>query len=165
MDKDVLSHVLRRLKFTAQLPDDVQARLAASATVHRYAAKSTVFREKADNHQLMIIWVGKVALDMQVPGREAVRILTAGPGDVIGWSALLGGGKMTTSATALEDTQVIAFAANELQATCESNHSFGYFLMNKVATSLVERLLDTRLKLIDLFTFEQAIGIHPTSRK
>src|SRR6478672_7358200 len=132
MDKKVLAQVLRKLRFTAELPDAVLERLAAAATVRGYPRGTHLFHEKHESRQLMVVWLGRVALDMQVPGREAIRILTAEPGDVIGWSALLGNGKMTTSATALEDTQVVAFTSTELQAACESNHSFGYFLMNKV---------------------------------
>jgi CRP-like cAMP-binding protein len=159
MDKKVLAQVLRKLRFTAELPDPVLEGLAAAATVRAYPPGTHLFHEKRENHQLMIVWLGRVALDMQVPGREAIRILTAGPGDVIGWSALLGNGKMTTSATALEDTQVVALTAAQLLTACENNHSLGYFLMNKVAVSLTERLLDTRKQLIDIITFDQAVNL------
>ena len=161
MDKKVLAQVLRKLRFPAELPDAMLEPLAAAATVRGYPRGTHLFHESRENHQLMIVWLGRVALDIEVPGRESIRILTAGPGDVVGWSALLGNGKMTTSATALEDTQVVAFTATELQAACESNHSFGYFLMNKVAVSLTERLLDTRKQLIDMITFDQAVNLQP----
>ena len=161
MDKKVLTQVLRKLRFTAELPDPVLEHLAAAASVRGYPRGAHLFLEKRENQKLMIVWLGRVALDMHVPGREAIRILAAGPGDVIGWSALLGNGTMTTSATALEDTQVVAFAASELQAACETNHSFGYFLMNKVAASLTERLLVTRKQLIDMITFDQAVNLKP----
>ena len=165
MDKQVLAKVLSKLHFSAQLPETVQERLASAAVVHRVAAGKVLFRENAQNEELMIIWTGQVALDMHVPGRENIRILSLGPGDVIGWSALLGGGRMTTSATALEETQIISFSAPALTAACESNHSFGYFLMNKVASSLAGRLLDMRKQLLDLLSFEEAIQINPTRRK
>lgn len=165
MDKQTLAKVLAKLHFTAQFPEDVQARLASSATGHRFPAGAVLFREKAPNDQLMIIFTGRVALDMHVPDRGDIRILKLEPGDVLGWSALLGGGRMTTSAVALEDTQVVSFSGPALQAACESNHSFGYFLMNKVATSLAERLLVTRLQLLDLLTFEQAVGIKPKPKQ
>jgi hypothetical protein len=66
---------------------------------------------------------------------------------------------MTTSAQAIDDTQVVSFHAPTLQTVCESDHTFGYFLMSKVAGSVASRLLDTRLELLDLLTFEQAVGI------
>jgi len=161
MDKANLSKVLAKLHFSSQLPESVQEKLAASAKVQKFPAGTVLFRENARNDDLMIIWVGRVALDIHVPEHGNIRIMTVEPGEVVGWSALLGGGKMTTSATALEDTQVVAFSAEGLQSACESNHSFGYFLMNKVAVSVAERLLDTRLQLVDLLTFEQAVGIKP----
>jgi CRP/FNR family transcriptional regulator, cyclic AMP receptor protein len=165
MQKKDLAKVLAKLHFSAQLPENVQESLASSAVVHRFPAGALLFSENCQNDQLMIIWLGRVALDMHVPERGNIRILSLGPGEVVGWSALLGTGRMTTSATALEDTQVVCFSAPALQAACEGNHSFGYFLMNKVAASLAGRLLDTRLQLLDLLTFEQAIGIDPKPRR
>jgi CRP-like cAMP-binding protein len=144
---------------TAKLPDAVLDCLAACAVVKRFSAGSILFQENMQNDQLMIIWTGRVALDMLVPERDSVRILTLGTGEVVGWSALLGGGRMTTSAQAIDDTQVVSFHAPTLQTVCESDHSFGYFLMSKVAGSVASRLLDTRLELLDLLTFEQAVGI------
>jgi CRP-like cAMP-binding protein len=116
-----------------------------------YPADTLLFREGAQNDQLMIIAVGRVALDMQVPGRGEVRIMSLGPGDVVAWSALLGGGRMTTSAVALEDTQVVAIRAVDALALCQSDPAFGYHLMRTLALALANRLVATRLQLLDLF--------------
>ncbi len=126
--------------------------LAAAASLRGFPGGTELFHENSQNNELMIISIGRVALDMYVPGRGNVRILSLGPGDVVAWSALLGGGRMTTSATALEDTQIVAIAADVILSVCESNHTFGYQLMRRVASSLGERLLATRLQLLDLFS-------------
>lgn len=88
---------------------------------------------------------------MNVPGRGAVRILTLGPGEMAGWSALLDQGKMTASAVAVQDSEVIVAAADKLRQLCETNHDFGYHLMRQMAAALSERLVATRLQLLDLF--------------
>ena len=156
MERQILTQVLGQLRFTAPLPEETLARLAESASLRGFPGGTQLFREGSRNEQLMIISIGRVGLDMFVPGRGNIRILTLGPGDVIAWSALLGGGRMTTSAMALEDTQVVAISADEVLRTCESNHDFGYYLMHRVATSLAERLLATRLQLLDLFAESSA---------
>ena len=165
MDQETLVQVLRKLHLTATLPEAVRTKLAASAMGHRFAAGAVLFREGASNDHLMLIYSGRVALDMHVPDRGDLRILELVPGDVLGWSAMLGEGRMTTSAIALEETKVVAFDGKELLAACEADHTFGYFLMHKVALSLAERLLDTRSQLLDILTFEQAVAINPKPRR
>ncbi len=165
MDKQTLAKVLSKLHFTSKLPEAVQERLAATASGKKYAAGQVLFRENSQHEELMIIWTGKVALDMRVPGRGKIRVLTLGPGELVGWSALLGGGHMTTSAVVTEDAQIISLAGPELLAACESDHSFGYFLMNKVAGALASRLTDTRRQLLDLLSFEQSIQLDTKTGK
>jgi CRP/FNR family cyclic AMP-dependent transcriptional regulator len=152
VDAHVLAQVLGKLRFSASLPDEVLERLASSATLSGFPTGAILFREGSQNDRLMIITVGRVALDMNVPGRGETRILTLGPGDMVAWSALLGGGRMTTSAVAIEDTQVVSISAADALATGESNHTFGYYLMRQMGRCLADRLVATRLQLLDLFS-------------
>ncbi len=152
MDARTLAQVLAKLRFSASLPEDVLERLAASATLQGCPAGTVLFREGSQNDRLIIVTVGRVALDMNVPGRGEIRILTLGPGDMAAWSALLGDGRMTTSATAVEDTQVISISAADMRSVCESNHAFGYYLMRQMGRALADRLVATRLQLLDLFS-------------
>ena len=143
--------VLEQLRFSESLPEHVLEQVANAATLKGYPAGSVLFQEGVENDQMMVISIGRVALDMRVPGRGEVRILSLGPGDVVAWSALLGGGRMTTSAVALEDTQVVSVSAAEVLAICERDAQFGYQVMRRVAHALAERLVATRLQLLDLF--------------
>ncbi|MGD9722932.1 MAG: cyclic nucleotide-binding domain-containing protein [Pirellulales bacterium] len=143
--------LLEQLRFSADLPADVLARVAAIATVSTYPAGSTLFREGTLNDRLLIVTSGRVALDMRVPGRGEVRVLSLGPGDVVAWSALIGDGCMTTSAVALDDVQLVSVGARDLLALCESDHTLGFHLMRQLGLALANRLVATRLQLLDLF--------------
>ena len=151
MDKQLLIQKLAKLRFAAPLPAEALNRLAAAAHVRSFPAASRLFSEGARNDNLMIISAGRVALDMHLPGRGTCRILALGPGDLLAWSALLGGGRMTTIATALEDTDAILISAIDVMQACDSNYEFGYRLMRQLASTLAERLLATRLQLLDVF--------------
>ena len=94
---------------------------------------------------------GRVALEMNVPARGPVPILSLGPGDLVGWSALIGGGRMTATARATEDSEVVACAAKPLLEVCGRNAEVGYVLMRQLAVALSMRLVATRLQLLDLF--------------
>jgi CRP/FNR family transcriptional regulator, cyclic AMP receptor protein len=108
---------------------------------------------------LYLVRHGRVALEMHVPQRGAVRILTTGPGEMVGWSALLDQGRMTTSALATEDTELVVVPADRLKELCESNSKFGYHLMKRMADALSKRLVATRLQLLDLFA-DTTAGAH-----
>ncbi|MBL9122671.1 MAG: cyclic nucleotide-binding domain-containing protein [Planctomycetaceae bacterium] len=157
MDRTDLLQELAALRFTASLPAAALERLAAVATVARYAAGARIFREGSTNDRLMIIRRGRVALDMCVPGRGEVRILSLAAGDLLAWSALLGAGRMTATATALEETEVLAIPAAEIATACR-DPDFGYAWMQRLAAALAERLLATRLQLLDLFADAEPVA-------
>ena len=149
-----LAQTLAGLRFSASFPADIVQHLAAAATQCTYPQGSVLFREGSENHQLLIVSMGRVALEMHVPGRGDVRILTLAAGDLVAWSALLGSGRMTTSAVAVDDVQVLAIPAIDLFAISDANPDFGYRLMRQVGNALAERLVATRLQLLDLFASE-----------
>jgi len=150
MDRSALASRLAEIRFTASLPAAVLDRIAAVATLHDYSTGTRLFREGSTSGSLMIICRGRVALDMFVPGRGNVRILSLGAGDMLAWSALLGEGRMTASAIVLEATELLLIPAEQLLAACD-DAEFGYQLMRRVAEALAERLVATRLQLLDLF--------------
>ena len=151
MDADQLVALLKQLSFTAGLSDDLLAKVAGLATVSEVPSGAILFREGSHHDQLLIVAQGRIALDMRVPGRGEVRVLSLGRGDVAAWSALIGNARMTTSATALEDSRVVSIQARQLLALCEANHTLGYHLMRQLGLALASRLVATRLQLLDLF--------------
>lgn len=151
MDTSQLEYILEELQFSAGMPSEALGQLAAESKLEHAPAGTVLFREGSRNRNLYLIRSGRLALEMNVPGRGAVRILTLGPGEMAGWSALLDQGKMTASALAVQDSEVIVAAADKLRQLCETNHDFGYHLMRQMAAALSERLVATRLQLLDLF--------------
>lgn len=143
--------LLTNLRFAARLPPETVADLARISTVKTFAAKKVLFREGAISNELFLVQSGHVALDMHVPGRGAVRILSVGEGELLGWSALLGEGPMTATATAIENTVVVAIEGAKLRELCARNHEAGFQVMRQVVAALSQRLLATRLQLLDLF--------------
>jgi CRP/FNR family transcriptional regulator, cyclic AMP receptor protein len=136
----------------AALPEGVLSNLIAVAVLREYQNGDLLFRENATNDAILLMISGRVALEMNVPGRGNVRLLSLGAGDWLGWSALLGSGQMTTSAIVLADTRIAEFSAADIAELCEHNHSFGYHLMRHLAKALGNRLVATRLQLLDLFS-------------
>lgn len=153
-EQDNVTSVLETLQFSASLSDAHLEELAAMGVVREFPTGAVLFHENSLNDELMIVISGSVALEINVAGRGNVRILSLGPGEMVAWSAILGGGRMTTSAVAQQDSQVVAISARKVLARCESDHAFGYHIMRRVADSLANRLVATRLQLLDVFGAE-----------
>jgi CRP/FNR family transcriptional regulator, cyclic AMP receptor protein len=149
---DSIAHALDRVVAQSATPDALRSALVSQAVAGEYEMGEVIFRENASADELLLIVSGSVALEMSVPGRGKVRLISLGPGDWVGWSALMGGGRMTTSALALTKTRVAKFSADGLRMMCDQNPGIGYPLMKCVAKSLANRLVATRLQLLDLFS-------------
>lgn len=149
--------VLCEIRLGSDLSESNQQSLADQGHVLELGADETIFRE-GDKHPL-VYWIvdGRVALDMSTGGAAPKMLLTLSSGDFLAWSAMLGGGRMTSTAKTTVETRLLAFDANRLIALCRSNHEIGYNVMEHLARQLAARLLATRLQLLDLFR-------HPSER-
>lgn len=128
--------------------------VAQLAEPRQYSAGSQLFHEGAHCDELFVLLKGKVQLQMRVPGRGSIPILTLGPGQLVAWSSVLGNGEMTTSATALEETSAFVLPASKLKELFEQDHEFGYRFMEQLASALARRLVATRLQLLDLCSLD-----------
>ena len=137
--------------FLRAMPGDLVVKLGRIAHSRAYAIGEILFSEGTEHSEFHVVVDGHVRLDMFVPRRGRVPILTAGPGDVLAWSALVGNSTMTSTAVALEPVRTVAFPSVELQGLCESEHEIGYNVVRQLAAALSRRLLATRLQLLDLF--------------
>lgn len=147
---------LTNLAFGLSLPRDVALRLSTLASNVRFPAGCEIFREGSENRTLFVLHRGWVALEMFVPRRGRVRILTLGPGEMLNWSAVVGSGQMTATAIAVTDVEAIAIPSDRLANCCDEDREFGYHVMRRLAESLAQRLLATRLQLLDVFLEESS---------
>jgi CRP-like cAMP-binding protein len=127
-----------------------RAAIADLARVEHVPAGTTLFRESDPADDLRFLVEGRVSLGMRFGGRGEVVILSLGPGELLGWSALLGG-SWTATARAVERSTLLRLPGAELSALCEREHDIGYGLMKRLFAAMARRLHDTRLQLLDMF--------------
>lgn len=152
LDQPNLLKVLSATRFAEGLPNKHLQCLCRASRLVRLPAGTKMFQEGSIEDEVFVISSGHVRLTMQVPNRGDVPFLTAGPGDLVGWSGLISDGRMTATATTTEDTTLIAMSGKRLQELCGCEPDLGYVLMKRVAQVLSQRLLSTRLQLLDLFS-------------
>ena len=127
-------------------------KIASIAKILRYEPGQVIFHEGDKEDYLYVVLEGRVAIEITVPGRGRMRILTADAMDEVGWSAVTPVVRQRTAgARAVLPSRLVAFDASELRRMCEEDHDFGYYVMRRLANLVAGRLLTTRLQLLDMF--------------
>ncbi len=117
----------------------------------RVGRGQTVFREGDLDPILYIVESGGVAIEVTVPGRGRVIILTVGPGEVFGWSSMFQQRPKTASARASSPTRALALDADRLRELCDTDPKLGYVLTRRLLEVVSERLKATRMQLLDIY--------------
>jgi CRP-like cAMP-binding protein len=124
----------------------------------RFAEGEYLIREGELANIFYMIRTGRVALEIDVAGKENLRVQTAGPGEVLGWSWLISPYRWHFSGVAVMETRGIALDAECLRNKCEADHHLGYEMLQRLAQIMERRLEATRLQLLDLYGTNLAEG-------
>jgi CRP-like cAMP-binding protein len=117
----------------------------------RFRAGEIVFSEGDPADAFYLLRSGRVALEIDVPGRGARMVQTMEEGDVLGWSWLFPPYRWAFTARTIEPVRAIAMDARCLRDKCEADPRMGYELMKRFAGVMMERLQATRLQLLDVY--------------
>ena len=145
----VVLDTLDRLTFCRDLPEEYMKRIASAGQVREYPAGAYVFREGQSSAHVYLVAEGEVGLEVTLPGHEPARLQTAGPGELLGWSPVLGLGPMTASARALTPSRLIALSADRIRELSRADPLFGIEFLRRTALALAQRLNATRLQLLE----------------
>jgi CRP-like cAMP-binding protein len=154
-DQASLVAVLNSTWFASGFPPAIQTRLAELSRPYTAEPGMELFREGDPSDILGIVIMGRVALRTLVPERGDVTILTVEPGDVFGWSAVVPPFRATSTATAIEPVEAIAFDGPPLRAALREDPVLAQALYPRLLVAVSRRLNATRLQLLDLFAAEQ----------
>jgi CRP-like cAMP-binding protein len=143
--------VLRGIYFLEGLDGAHLEQIASISELCDFQAGQTVFREGDAATYIYLIVFGNVSLEVCAAGVGCKRILTAGPGEMIGWSALIDQARLTATARTLTLTQLVKVDAAQLLTLCEHNLRFGYVLMRRAVLAMGARLNATRIQLLDIY--------------
>ena len=117
----------------------------------RFDAGAFLFREGESADRFFLLRHGRVALEVQIPGRGSAVIQTLGEGDVVGWSWVVPPYRWTFDGRAVELVRAWSFDAVCIRTKAEQDPSLGYELLKRLLPVVVERLQATRLQLLDVY--------------
>ena len=113
-------------------------------------AGASLAREGEPAEQFFVLRAGRVALEIDAPtGPLIVETLEAG--DLVGWSWIFPPHRWVYDVVVVEQAHVVVIDAACLRQKCDAEPAFGYRVMQRFAAVVAQRLMATRLRLLDLY--------------
>jgi len=137
--------------FFAGLGEDHCELIGGCARNVRFDKGQYLFREGQPANEFFLIRHGRVALEIAAPSRGPLRFLTINPGEIAGEAWLVPPYLWLFDAQALELTRAISIDGSCLRDKCEADHDFGYEMMKRFMTMLVQRLHAAQLQMLDVY--------------
>ena len=148
-------HGLDRLicehSFFAGMSQDYCELIGRCARNVRFDKGQYLFRESEPASEFFLIRHGRVALEVMAPERGPMRFLTLYAGEIAGVSWLVPPYRWLYDAQALELTRAISIDGSCLREKAEGNHDFGYEMMKRFMSMLVQRLHAAHLQILDVY--------------
>ena len=158
MTEPSVTDALRGIQFLRELPAELIDQLASIARVVEFPAATVIFRQGDAASTLYLVVDGNVLLEICAPGVGCKRILTVGPGELLGWSPMLEHSRLTATARTISAARAVALSGHQVLAICEQNPTLGYEFMKRAALALAKRLNATRLQLLDVFGTQMPVA-------
>jgi len=114
MRQSSLDSVLRPDRVFGNLRADLLGAFDAIKAVTAYAGSTVLFREGPMARGVFLVCEGKVRLSVSSASGREMTVRVAGPGEVLGLSAVFSGSPYEVSAETLESSQVAMVTCNDL---------------------------------------------------
>ena len=151
MEIHTLEPILKAHHFFQGLAPQHLQLLVGCTTNVRFNPGTYICRFGEDSNHFYLLRSGKVAIEVDCPGKGTIAIQTLSDNEIVGWSWLFPPYKWTFDVRATELTLALAMDAKCLRNKCDLDHDLGYELMKRFAAIMVDRLRAARLQLIDLY--------------
>lgn len=146
-----LTSTLASIPWFHELDASRLERLARISDICEIAENVELFQEGGPEDFLYIVIEGQLGIDMFVPNHGNIRIYTAEPLDIIGWSTLTPVVRQrTATARALKKSRLVSIESESLKRLCDEDNRIGYLVMRRISNVIASRLLTSRLILMDL---------------
>lgn len=144
----ILLEMLEDVAIVEGLAPEYLRLLATEAHLHELPEGAVLFQEGTPSAFIYIVLLGSVDLEVRLPDGSPFVVQTVGPGELLGWTPVLGGGPMTATARTRTRCRLAALSGHRLLELCEQHPRFGAEFFRRTAAALAGRLHATRLKLL-----------------
>jgi CRP-like cAMP-binding protein len=138
---------MKAIKCLQNLDEQHLNEIAMMARLQECKPETVVFDQGQGSPFIYLVLSGKVGLEVEEPDGKSVPVSTIGPGELVGWSPVLGRHAMTATARAVTACRLAVLDVREILDLCERDPHFGVAFLRQIALVLSERLWDTRRNL------------------
>ena len=146
-----LEELLAEHPFFAGMGRADLALIAGCAANARFEAGGYLFREGEPADEFFLVRSGRVVVEVHDPARGTITVLSAGEGDVLGFSWLMPPYRWVFDARAVELTRALVFDGACLREKCEADARLGYDLLKRVTGVMMQRLEAASVQLLDVY--------------
>ena len=142
--------IIARFANFADFTDEEINAMAILANEEHYEPGQFIFYEGGEANKMYLLLQGQVEMMMNTNGdgtRRAV-VMTARPGEIFGWSALVEPYQLTASARCATHVHVVAITAPGLRALMVVSCALGFRLLQRACQASSARLGATRMQLL-----------------
>lgn len=151
MEKKNIDALIAAHPFFAGLDERYLQLISGCGANARFDAGQYLCREGEQADRFFAIRHGTVAIEVFVPQRGEVTLVTLSEGEIVGWSWLFPPYRWRLDARAVEMVRATTFDGACIRKKCEEDPAMGYALMCRLAQVVSERLEAARLQLLDVY--------------
>ena len=107
-----------------------------------YPSGTVVIGQNAAADYIYLIEHGKVEISYKPYDDFSITVTHVEEGGLFGWSALVGSPKYTSSATAIEDLDVVRMRGSDLRKLCADHPNAGKVILDRLASAVSSRWED-----------------------
>jgi len=122
-----------------------------AAVEQTFAAGELLVREGDPADKFLLIFEGKVALEIATAEKPHLTIETIGAGDALGWSWLFPPQHWRLDGRALKETRALVLDATHLRSTLDAHPTDAYRFVLRLLPIIADRLENTRVQLLDIY--------------
>jgi CRP-like cAMP-binding protein len=119
-------------------------KLAAIARLRECPVGTVLFREGEDSTSIFVLLSGEVGLEVQMRDRAPTTIYAASPGELLGWSPVLGRRAMTATARVISSCRLAVLEVARVNQLIQEDLHFGVAFLRQLALIVSDRLSATR---------------------
>jgi CRP-like cAMP-binding protein len=142
---------LKQVKMFEAVDDGMLELVLSFSERRNFSTGEILFRADEVAEEFLNLLSGRAALTVPISVfmvERELQIEDKGPGDLLGWSALVPPHKYTLTATGTEPGEILAVGRDALLRFCEEHPSAGYTIMGNVASIIGGRLAQVKALLL-----------------
>lgn len=143
---------LKEQAFFNGLSLDMVKYIAGCGQNKHFGAGEYISKEGQPADEFYIVRSGKLAVQLHHPTKGELIIKTLNEGDIGGLSWIIPPYTMQFDLKALVSTSVVALDGKCMRGKCDEDNEMGYLLMKQAALEMNNRLMNTRIQLLDVYS-------------